>query len=131
VTADLSRAVVQQIGPDQVHISGLGGKPRPDKLKVNICYNGGWLAEAEISYAGLQAEARARQAAQIVHERIGKALHLRIDLIGVLSLFGDDGGRMLTALPPSNARDVRLRIAATHHDRAIAERVLREVTALY
>lgn len=131
VTADLSRAVVQQIGPDQVHISGLGGKPRPDKLKVNICYNGGWLAEAEISYAGLQAEARARQAARIVHERIGKALHLRIDLIGVLSLFGDDGGSMLTALPPSNARDVRLRIAATHHDRAIAERVLREVTALY
>lgn len=30
-----------------------------------------------------------------------------------------------------HARDVRLRIAGEHTDRAIAERVLREVTALY
>ena len=104
---------------------------RPDELKVNVCYRGGWLAEAEISYAGVQAEARARQAADIVRRRLGAALRLRADLIGVVSVLGDDGGDMLAGLPEGRARDVRLRLAATHAERAQAERLLREVTALY
>jgi hypothetical protein len=34
-------------------------------------------------------------------------------------------------VPPGEARDVRLRVAAAHPDRARVEAVLREVTALY
>lgn len=131
VTADLSQAQVTQLESNQIGVTGISGKPRPDTLKVNVCYNGGWLAEAEISYAGIQAEARARQAAEIVKERIGSQLQLRIDLIGVLSLFADDAGVAYGRQAATNARDVRLRIAASHADRTIAERVLREVTALY
>jgi hypothetical protein len=44
---------------------------------------------------------------------------------------GDDAGRLQAATPASDARDVRLRVAATHADRAQAERLAREVTALY
>jgi tripartite-type tricarboxylate transporter receptor subunit TctC len=47
------------------------------------------------------------------------------------SVFGDDAGTWLEALPRGGARDVRLRIAALHDDRAEAERLPREVTALY
>ena len=56
---------------------------------------------------------------------------LRVDLIGAISILADDGGRALAAMPESGARDVRLRIAATHADRVVAERLGREVTALY
>jgi hypothetical protein len=55
---------------------------------------------------------------------------LRIDLIGAISIFGDDAGALMDkGLPES--RDVRLRVAGVHIDKAIAEKILREVTSLY
>ena len=131
VVADLSRVSVQELGGDRVAVHGITGHARPDELKVNVCYRGGWLAEAEISYAGVQAEARARQAGETVTRRIGSALKLRIDLIGSLSILADDDGALQRTHGAGQSRDVRLRIAAEHADRALAERVLREVTALY
>ncbi|SAI74810.1 Protein of uncharacterised function (DUF1446) [Bordetella ansorpii] len=131
VIADLSGATVRELGGDRVAVHGVTGHARPDELKVNVCYRGGWLAEAEISYAGVQAEARARLAGETVARRIGPALALRIDLIGALSILADDGGAMRDARAPGHGRDVRLRVAAEHADRAVAERVLREVMALY
>lgn len=131
VVADLSRATVHVLGPDRVGVSGITGHKRPDELKVNVCHRGGWLAEAEISYAGVQAEARARLAADMVLKRLGDALRVRVDLIGAISILGDDAGRMLGERPNGYARDVRLRLAAEHDDAAVAQRLLREVTALY
>lgn len=131
VVADLSRAEVVELGADRVALRGITGHARPATLKVNVCHQGGWLAEAEISYAGVQAEARARLAGEIVRRRIGGALKLRMDLIGALSILADDDGGMLQGYPPGHGRDVRLRVAAAHADRGTAERVLREVTALY
>src|SRR5690606_37862237 len=128
---DLSAAAVQVLGPDRVAVRGITGHARPDELKVNVCYRGGWLAEAEISYAGVQAEARARLAADMVRRRLGPALAPGVALVGVLSILGDDGGAMLESRQPGHGRDVRLRLAAEHDDRRIAERLLREVTALY
>lgn len=131
VVADLSQARVVDLGGNRVAVHGITGHARPPELKVNVCYRGGWLAEAEISYAGVQAEARARLAADIVQKRLGAAFRLRADLIGAISILGDDAGEMRRALPDGLARDVRLRIAGEHTDRAQAERILREVTALY
>jgi len=131
VVADISEAEVAEIGPNRVAVSGVRGHPRPATLKVNAWFDGGWLGEAEISYAGRNAEARARLAAEIVRERIGAALEVRFDLIGALSLFADDRGRMLAERAPGEARDVRMRAAAAHADRARVERLLDEVTALY
>ena len=45
----------------------------PTTLKVNVCHEGGWLAEGEISYAGPRAEARARLAADVLRERLAGA----------------------------------------------------------
>ena len=58
-----------------------------------------------------RAEARARLAAQVLRERLAGLRPLRVDLIGVASVFGDDGGAWLAALPHGRARDVRLRVA--------------------
>ncbi len=130
VTADISQAQLEQIGPDRVALRGVQGHARPDHLKVNVCYEGGWLAEGEISYAGPRAEARARLAADVLRQRLPQ-LQLRVDLIGVLSVLADDAGQLLAATPSGDARDVRLRVAASHADRAQAQRLGQEVTALY
>jgi len=122
---------VDDLGADRVQLSGVRGHARTGTLKVNVCFESGWLGEGEISYAGPRAEARARLAAEVLRERLGDAGRLRADLIGVASVFGDDDGRWLAGTPDGGARDVRLRVALRHAERAQAERLVREVTALY
>jgi Acyclic terpene utilisation family protein AtuA len=131
VVADISDAALTELAPDRVLLAAVRGHPRPAALKVNVCHQNGWLAEGEISYAGARAEGRARLAAQVLHERLAEVGPLRADLIGVASVLADDGGRWLAAQPAGDGRDVRLRVALRHTDRAQAERLTREVTALY
>ncbi|CAM4005562.1 acyclic terpene utilization AtuA family protein [Paracidovorax anthurii] len=135
VVADITAARVTAEGPDRVRLEGVRGHPRPDSLKVNVCFESGWFAEGEISYAGARAGARARLAADVVRERMAEAgAGLRADLIGVMSAWADDAGRGLGGPGASDgdgARDVRLRLALQHRDAAVAQRLVREVTALY
>ncbi|MDM0080630.1 MULTISPECIES: acyclic terpene utilization AtuA family protein [Variovorax] len=130
VVADIAEAEVEAVGPDRVALRGVRGHARPSHYKVNVCHEGGWLAEGEISYAGPRAEARARLAADVLRQRLD-GLALRVDLIGALSILGDDAGHALAATADSGLRDIRLRVAATHAERAQAERLGREVMALY
>ena len=135
VVADLSGARVEQTGPDRVRLSGVRGHPRTGTLKLLAYFDGGWFGEAEISYAGPNAMARACLARDIIGRRLGADLTLRFDLVGVLSILGDDGNRMLgecmsgTARPQPN--DVRLRVAARHSSAEAIDRLLREVTCLW
>ncbi|MEP7102426.1 MAG: acyclic terpene utilization AtuA family protein, partial [Burkholderiales bacterium] len=131
VVADIGAAEVIDLGGDRVRLQGVRGHRRPEALKVNVCHETGWFAEGEISYAGARAEARARLAAQVLQERLHALGPLRVDLIGVASVFGDDAGRWFAQQAPGEARDVRLRVAVNHPQRISAERLLREVTALY
>ena len=131
VVADITEAEVTELAPDRVRLSGVRGHARPAGLKVNVCHATGWLAEGEISYAGARAEGRARLAAQVLRERLAGLGPLRADLIGVASVFADDGGQWLADQPAGDAQDVRLRVALNHTDKPSAERLGREVTALY
>lgn len=134
VVADLSQAVVTQQGPDRVALRGVRGHPRPGSFKVLACVPTGWLAEAEISYAGPRALQRAQLAADVLRQRLAGQGALRIDWIGALSVFADDAGCALAELQAPDilqARDIRLRAAWRHADRNRAERLNREVTALY
>jgi hypothetical protein len=131
VVADISAATVQSVGPDRVRLAGVRGHPRTATLKANVFFDGGWLGEGEISYAGLNAEARARLAMDVLQKRMGALLALRFDLIGVSSILGDDANRLLQQTPVGQAQDVRLRVAGRHLDVAVVDRLLRELTALW
>lgn len=138
VVADIGEAEVEALGPDRVRLRGVRGHARPASLKVLACHETGWLAEGEISYAGARAEARARLAAAVLRERLADlvdaGVSLRADLIGVASVWADDAGLWQGLGDAPVARetcDVRLRVALVHAERAQAERLVREVTALY
>lgn len=133
VTADISGASIVEVGKDRVRVDGITGHKRPDTLKVTVCYDGGWLAEGEISYYGPNALARARLAADVVKKRSPKDIRIRCDIIGVLSVLGDDGGSAFNDLDAFGepTRDVRLRVAFAGNDKALVERGLQEVEALY
>ncbi|SPA33816.1 conserved hypothetical protein, DUF1446 [Cupriavidus taiwanensis] len=136
VVADIGAVTVAQLGPDRVAVRNVRGHPRPAQLKANVFSHGGWLAEGEISYAGPNAAARARLAADILRRRmrmLGHDAPIRFDLIGVLSVLADDAGAMLAQPQPheAQAQDVRLRAALAHDDLAVAQALQREVNALY
>ena len=128
VVLDLTAVELKDDGPDRVHVSGARGKPRPDTLKATAFIESGLLGEAEISYAGPNAHGRAQLAAETIRARMARRapeLALRVDAIGLASVFGDlaDGA----SAPP----EVRLRFAAQHVRRAPVELLLDEVEALY
>ncbi len=137
VVADISDAWVTEVGPDQVRLEGVRGHARPSHLKINVCSERGWLAEAEISYAGAHALARAQLARQIIATRLGAQGKLRCDFIGVTSVLGDDQGQWLAQLGAAGTaaleapRDVRVRWAWEQPTARAAEVLLREVNALY
>ena len=131
VVADVSDAQLTQVGHDRVRLTGVRGHARPPTLKVLAYFAGGWLGEAEISYAGPNAELRARLAMDIVRKRMGSDIEVRFDLIGRCSILGDDAGRMLAAAVAEQGEDIRVRAAARHEDVAEIDRLLREVYSLW
>jgi hypothetical protein len=131
VVLDLSAVEVAEIGRDRVRVSGARGKPAPETLKATVCVDGGVLGEAEISYAGPNAAARAQLAAEIIIERLRQrapALKIRVDAIGATSVLGASD-RLPDLSAPAN--DIRLRFAAQSADAAQIAMLLDEVEALY
>ncbi len=129
VTADFSRVRIEAAATDRVRVSGAGGTQRPDKLKVTVGFDAGFLGEAGVSYAGPGAQERGRLAADIVARRM-RDVHgfdgaLRVDVIGTVSLFA-------TAIRPrpSETQDVRLHVALRSWSRQDVETLLWEVESL-
>lgn len=135
VVVDLNAVTVEQCGPDRVAVTGIRGKPAPERLKTTVCYDGGYQGEAEISYAGPNALARARQAGEILRERLTfrapADLRKRVDIIGAVSVFDDDNGTLGPRAEASPDGDYRLRLAVEHGDRHWVERATQELLALY
>jgi hypothetical protein len=128
VTADFRGVSLADAGPDRIAISGATGTRRPDKLKVTIGFDGGYLGEAGVSYAGPNARARAELAAQVTRERLTRINQLggdlRIDLIGVNSLF------QTADVQAQDAADIRLHVGLRSQDRSDIETMLWEVESL-
>ncbi len=128
VTADFSRVNVAEVGADRVQVSNAGGAARPDQLKVTVAFDGGYLAEAEVSYAGPGAVDRAALASTIVKDRINKVHGIqtscRTDLIGLNALH-----QLETEFTP-NVQDVRLRTALRTNKHDAAQALLWEVESL-
>ncbi len=128
VTADFSHVRIASVGTDRVAVSNARGSERPQMLKVTVGFAGGFQSEAGISYAGPAAQARSELASRIVGERLRQAHGIiddvRIDLIGVSSLFATAGVRS------ADAQDVRLHVTLRSRDREHAELMLWEVESL-
>ena len=134
VVLDITGVELAQEGPDRVRVRGARGGARPERLKATVSLPGGWLGEGEISYAGPNARARAALAGRIVRDRLraqGFGGRIRADLIGVVSVFGDDDGALLAADTLDGPEDIRLRVAAATETKAEAEQAVREVLSLY
>ncbi|HEX6144675.1 MAG TPA: acyclic terpene utilization AtuA family protein [Geminicoccaceae bacterium] len=125
---DVTEVELGPDGPDRVRLSGARAAPRTPFYKVTVGYFDGWIGEGQVSYAGINAVARARLAAEVVQERLRLQgftyPEMRVDLIGMSSLHGMAPDR-------PEPYEVRLRIAARTDDRKAAEAVGFEVRAMH
>jgi hypothetical protein len=129
VVADFARVTLREAGLDRVEVRGATGRARPSTLKATLGVHDGFVGEGQISYAGPGARARGELALQLLQqrlERIGLGGHeRRAELIGVDAMHGPASGR------GHEPYEVRLRLAVRCGNRAQAQRVGREVEALY
>jgi hypothetical protein len=111
-----------------VKVTGAKARPRTATYKVTVGYHDGYIGEGQISYAGINAVAKAKWSAEIVQQRLKDRgfsyPEVRVDLIGMSSLHGRAGER-------PEPYEVRLRIAARTTDRKAAEAIGFEVRALH
>lgn len=134
VCADITQISLLDHGNDRVEVGNIKGHPPPEKLKAIICVDGGYLAETEMSYSGVNALARAKLAGDVVIERMrdkGYNGDIRMDILGAYSVL--DGGRPSLAkgiILPFDA-DYRLRLALISPDKSIAQLLCDELQHLY
>lgn len=134
VTLDITGVTVEPAGRDRVRVSGARGHAAPTTLKATVNVHGDWLGEAEISYAGANALARARLAIDTIAERLkrrGLAVRHRADVIGTVSAYDDDAGAMLAELAAPADGDFRVRFAFGGSQARDVQRAVDEVNALY
>jgi hypothetical protein len=125
---DITDLDLVQAGEDRVHVRGARARPRTPTYKVTVGYHDGYIGEGQISYAGINAVAKARWAAEVVQQRLADSgfryPEIRVDLIGMSSVHGQPEAR-------PEPYEVRLRVACRTPDRKAAEAVGFEVRALH
>ena len=126
VTANFTGIRFDPQGSNRMRVSGGRGTPRPGDYKVSIGVDDGVIAEAQISYAGPGALARAELARSILERRLASNAPdgLRFDFIGLTAMHG-------TPKDWPAPYEVRLRAAARFADRTDANCLSREVESLY
>jgi hypothetical protein len=126
VVIDMTTITLEDVGPDQVRVSGATGKPPPPTLKVVGGYPNGFASEGRVVYSWPDALPKARAAEALfrkllVAEEV-KAIEIRVEYFGINAI------HEATATPPSGEpSEVMLRFAvrtANAKDAAKVGRIL-------
>ena len=128
----MSGLMLEDDGENRILVKGGKGKKAPQKLKATICCDNGFMGEAEISYAGPNALARAKLAGEVISERIqilGLQGQLRVEIIGAGSVHFSMDEASSYELP--NDGDYRVRTSAIYPKRYQAQQMVDEVMSLY
>lgn len=131
--ADVENIKLEQVAPDRVRISNIKGKAAPEKLKVNMGYRAGFVAEAQFTYTWPDAMKKARAGLAFLKERLEQvnfeAQDERVEFIGRNSMWGPE-----VIAPPDDdddADEIVVRYAARCADKAAARHVFTESVPLY
>lgn len=127
--ADFTTIKLKKAGKDRVGVTGIGGGPATDSLKVSISYNYGYKAVGTLIYSWPDALKKAKRADQILRSRLDK---LGLEFEEILTEFvGVDATHgKLAGSPDSNIAEVQLRVGVRSKDRSSVDRFSREIAPL-
>ncbi|MFJ6453962.1 acyclic terpene utilization AtuA family protein [Paenarthrobacter sp. NPDC091669] len=129
VALDLSHVTITETGPDQVRVSGARQVGVPPTLKVSVGVQDGYLAIAEISYAGAGCLQRARMAYEIINERWREVYGYATDELRC-DYLGQNASRPWWT-SDTEPMEVRARMSVRTFDYSKAVTLGEEVEALY
>ncbi len=123
VDVNMTTLHMEEIGPDQVRVTGATGRPAPEMLKIVAGYEDGYMGQAMIGYAWPDKLAKGQAAARIIQQQMAevglKAEETVIEYLGYNSIHGP-------LADPTHANDlneVYLRIAVRCADRREAQKL--------
>lgn len=129
VVVDFTTARLEQVGPDRVLVTHIGGKPRTPTLKVSIGCTEGFIGEDMFFYAGPGALRRSQLAKKILEERfriVGlQAEEYRVDFLGLNAIHGE-----ATPSWAPEPYEIAVRVSARTKTREEAAKVGREVDGM-
>ena len=128
VTCDWRELSLKQVGADRVEVSGARGRAPTGSYKVSATYQDGFRASGTMMIGGRDAVARAEATAQAILRRtrrifgerkLGDYLRADIEVLGAEANWGPQARARGT-------REVILKLAVHHHDKAALEIFSRE-----
>lgn len=130
VDVDMTTLHMEEVGLDQVRVTGATGHAAPETFKIVAGYEDGYMGQATIGYAWPDALAKAQLAAEIVKEQMRKAgLKAEETLIEYLG-YNSIHGPLADTTHVDDLNEVYLRIAIRCTDKRDAEKLGRLLTPL-
>lgn len=130
VDVDMTTLHMEEIGPDEVRVTGATGHAAPETFKIVAGYEDGYMGQATIGYAWPDALAKAQLAAEIVQEQMRKVglkpQETLIEYLGYNSIHGP----LADPTHVDDLNEVYLRIAIRCPDKRDAEKLGRLLTPL-
>jgi len=123
VDVDMTTLRMEEIGPDEVRVTGATGRPAPEMLKIVAGYGDGVMGQAMLGYAWPDALAKAQLAAEIIKQQmveVGlKAEETVIEYVGYNSIHGP----LADSTHARDLNEVYLRIAVRCADKKEAAKL--------
>jgi len=134
VCADVTGIHLTEQAENRILVKGIKGKPGPAEMKATVCVDGGYMAETELSYAGLNSLARAQLAGDVVIERMKKSGFngdIRRDIIGAFSVLDGGTPQMSSSNHLPFDGDYRVRLSLISAAKEPAQQLCDELQHLY
>ena len=128
---DMDMSMISLMVPEKnvVELTGMTGKPRPEKLRALVGVRNGFKAISEGSLGGAGCMGRAKLVEDIVRERLkpyaDDIMDMKFEIYGISSLYGN------IANAPGELNELRYRVAARTKTRAAAKEVCEETGMVY
>ncbi|MCZ6862171.1 MAG: DUF1446 domain-containing protein, partial [Alphaproteobacteria bacterium] len=130
VSCDFTQVAMEPAGKDRVRVSGARGNPPSDSYKVSATYLDGYRATAMLTIIGREAKAKAERTADAILTRVRRIFRARnladfsatdIEVLGAEAAYGPHSRAL-------DAREIVLKLAVAHPDKAALEIFGREVS---
>lgn len=126
VVADFTSVKVEDLGSDRVAVRHARGAPRPDKLKVSLAYQDGFMSAVQLVVVGEDCLQKAQTCAEVILDKLGRRgwrpERVHVEYWGAGEFMGRPPGR--------EASEVMLRIAVHDPRREVVEYFTRQAAPL-